>query len=65
MAPLTIVFLALGFRVEPQSPVTHPPCSLQTVQGQVLSCCTLSSGQNCCSGSVGSDGTVLGCGCKQ
>lgn len=41
---------------------TCTPVATQ-VQGSVLYCCTLSSGQRCCSEGRAPDGKVLGCGC--
>ena len=44
--------------------MTVPGCdTAQTVAGGTIYCCSLSSGQQCCSGSLDDNGKPSGCGC--
>ncbi|OAN73443.1 hypothetical protein A8B82_02785 [Sulfitobacter sp. EhC04] len=41
-----------------------PKCdTAQTVQGSTVYCCSLTNGQQCCSGSLDSGSKPAGCGC--
>ena len=60
---MTQLFTIVTLLSMPQ--VSEPPvCApVLTIQGSSVYCCSMATGQQCCSIEAGSDGKPLGCGC--
>ena len=60
---MTKTLALIAFLSIPATPSTAPSCATaQTVQGSTVYCCSLKSGQQCCSGNL-DGGKPRGCSC--
>lgn len=60
---MTKVISLLAVLSSPQADALPQCAAAQTVQGSTVYCCSLTNGQQCCSGSLDSSGKPAGCGC--
>ncbi|MDD9720340.1 hypothetical protein PVW51_06530 [Sulfitobacter sp. PR48] len=60
---MTKVISLLAVLSSPQAGALPQCATAQTVQGSTVYCCSLTNGQQCCSGTLDSSGKPAGCGC--